>query len=221
MASEKNDPKVVDDESEEEVNTSDEESNASTTMSEIVQEMMENKDIPSLKDYLVNLEIKNANIDKHIKEIKEFLKTNVPKKGKFTITVIINKQSFKIEVSSDSSYKDIRRKLWDSFSDELIAFGYTRTSFEMATNYDMEYGTKRLSHHPRATLSSWNMEGDVVRLIPKDERTKKRVTKKQALSEAMGKRDDKKHKDNKKDDDKNDDDKKGTKGTSSSSGYTK
>ena len=155
MASEKNEPKVVDEESEEEVMTSDDDSNASTTMSEIVEEMMENKDIPSLKDYLANLEIKSAHIDKHIKDIKEFLKNNIPKKGKFTITVIINKQSFKIEVSSDFTYKDIRRKLWDSFGDKLISLGYTRTSFEMATDIDMDYNGVRLSKFARRALKSF------------------------------------------------------------------
>ena len=56
-----------------------------------------------------------------------------------------------------------------------------------------------LSHHPRFSVSAWQMsDGEVLRLVPKGEKTKRRVTKKQqALPEAMGKRNDKDTKDDK------------------------
>ena len=192
-----------------------------------IESLIENNDVNGVKEALAKMELLNLRIEHNIKNAKDWLvKTfTVSKKQNITIGIDLgDKGSFiKVKVSTTSTYKDIRRKAWDENSERLIKLGYTRTSFEMATTFDMEYGKERLSQHPRAPLSKWKMiEGDVLRLVPKDELTKKRITKKQqALSEAMGKRDDKKHKDNKKDDEKKDDEKKGTKGTSSSSGYPK
>ena len=188
-----------------------------------IESLIENNDVNGVKETLAKMELMNLRIEHNIKNAKDWLvKTFTVKKQNITIGIDLGDKGsiIKVKVSTTSTYKDIRRKAWDENSERLIKLGYTRTSFEMATTFDMEYGKERLSHHPRAPLSKWKMiEGDVLRLVPKDELTKKRITKKQkALSEAMSKRDDKKHKDNKKDDEKKDDEKKGTKGASQSHG---
>ena len=60
-------------------------------MNEIAAEMTKDKDIPSLRGCLTNLETQFAYIDKHIKDIKEYLKNSIPKNGKFNITVFISR----------------------------------------------------------------------------------------------------------------------------------
>ena len=47
--------------------------------------------------------------------------------------------------------------------------GYTQTSLQISTNFDIQYGNRRLSHHPRFSVSAWQMsDGEVLRLVPKD-----------------------------------------------------